>query len=139
MHGVRNNGDFALAPEAVTLAELLADHGWATAAFVGATVLGRSSAIYGMDIFQGRFLDVEYSLSVTGNDFRKEEVEPEWLEEYWRAKSSMVSPEGARITRGVSERYGYIYRLAGKIVGEALYADAHKALIDRYLADLETL
>ena len=29
--------------------------------------------------------------------------------------------------------------LAGKIVGEALDADAHKALIDRYLADLERL
>ncbi len=29
--------------------------------------------------------------------------------------------------------------LAGKIVGEELDADAHQALIDRYLADLETL
>jgi F-type H+-transporting ATPase subunit b len=29
--------------------------------------------------------------------------------------------------------------LAGKIVGESLDADAHKALIDRYLADLERL
>ena len=46
MHGVRNNGDFALAPEAVTLAELLADHGWATAAFIGATVL---DSRYGLD------------------------------------------------------------------------------------------
>lgn len=29
--------------------------------------------------------------------------------------------------------------LAGRIVGESLSADAHKALIDRYLADLERL
>lgn len=29
--------------------------------------------------------------------------------------------------------------LAGKIVGESLDADAHQALIDRYLADLESL
>ncbi len=29
--------------------------------------------------------------------------------------------------------------LAGKIVGESLDADAHKNLIDRYLADLETM
>jgi F-type H+-transporting ATPase subunit b len=29
--------------------------------------------------------------------------------------------------------------LAGKIVGESLDADAHKALIDRYLADLQRL
>ncbi len=45
-HGVRNNGDFALGPEALTLAETLADRGWATAAFVGASVL---DSRYGLD------------------------------------------------------------------------------------------
>ncbi len=45
-HGVRNNGEFALAPEAITLAEVLAEHGWATAAFIGAAVL---DARYGLD------------------------------------------------------------------------------------------
>jgi arylsulfatase A-like enzyme/predicted Zn-dependent protease len=39
VHGVRNNGDFALASEAVTLAEIFSDNGWITAAFVGAAVL----------------------------------------------------------------------------------------------------
>lgn len=46
VHGVRNNGDFALASEAVTLAEIFADNGWATAAFVGAVVL---DSRYGLD------------------------------------------------------------------------------------------
>jgi len=46
VHGVRNNGDFALAPEAVTLAEIFADNGWITAAFVGAAVL---DSRYGLD------------------------------------------------------------------------------------------
>ncbi len=46
VHGVRNNGDFALAPEALTLAELFAADGWATAAFIGAAVL---DSRYGLD------------------------------------------------------------------------------------------
>ena len=46
VHGVRNNGDFALAAEALTLAEVLADRGWTTAAFIGAAVLDRR---YGLD------------------------------------------------------------------------------------------
>ena len=37
-HGVRDNGDFFLSPEAVTLAERLQDAGYATAASVGAEV-----------------------------------------------------------------------------------------------------
>ncbi len=45
-HGVRNNGEFALAAEAMTLAELLGERGWRTAAFVGAAVL---DARYGLD------------------------------------------------------------------------------------------
>ncbi len=46
VHGVRNNGDFALASEAVTLAEILAENGWKTAAFIGASVL---DSRYGLD------------------------------------------------------------------------------------------
>jgi len=59
-HGVRNNGDFALAPEAVTLAEIFADNGWETAAFVGAAVL---DSRYGLD--QG-FLN--YDDEIAGTD-----------------------------------------------------------------------
>ncbi len=60
VHGVRNNGDFALAPEAITLAELFAGEGWATAAFLGAAVL---DSRYGLD--QG-FLT--YDDTMTGID-----------------------------------------------------------------------
>ncbi len=45
-HGVRNNGEFAPASEATTLAELLGPRGWRTAAFIGAAVL---DARYGLD------------------------------------------------------------------------------------------
>src|SRR5437773_3112139 len=45
-HGVRDNGNYALAPEAVTLAERLHDAGYRTAAFVSALVLARR---YGLD------------------------------------------------------------------------------------------
>ena len=38
-HGVRDNGGFKLAPEQVTLAEVLKDHGFATGGFVSAFVL----------------------------------------------------------------------------------------------------
>jgi arylsulfatase A-like enzyme/Flp pilus assembly protein TadD len=41
-HGVRDNAAFRLEEEAETLAEILSDHGYETAAFVGAYVLDRS-------------------------------------------------------------------------------------------------
>ncbi len=45
-HGVRDNGNFALGTEAVTLAERLAAAGYRTSAFVSAAVLARG---YGLD------------------------------------------------------------------------------------------
>jgi arylsulfatase A-like enzyme/Tfp pilus assembly protein PilF len=45
-HGVRDNGNYALGPDAVTLAERLGAAGYRTAAFVSAAVLTRS---YGLD------------------------------------------------------------------------------------------
>src|SRR5262249_8270931 len=45
-HGVRDNGNYALAPEAVTLAERLEAAGYRTGAFVSAAVLTRR---YGLD------------------------------------------------------------------------------------------
>src|SRR6266850_522029 len=45
-HGVRDNGNYALGPEAVTLAERLAAAGYRTGAFVSAAVLSRR---YGLD------------------------------------------------------------------------------------------
>ena len=45
-HGVRDNGNYSLAPEAVTLAERLGAAGYRTGAFVSAAVLARR---YGLD------------------------------------------------------------------------------------------
>ena len=45
-HGVRRNGEYTLRPDEVTLAELFDDHGYDTAAFVGAFVLDRR---FGLD------------------------------------------------------------------------------------------
>ncbi|MCW5889397.1 MAG: sulfatase-like hydrolase/transferase [bacterium] len=45
-HGVRDNGNYALAPEAMTLAERLRDAGYATGAVVSAAVLAKR---YGLD------------------------------------------------------------------------------------------
>lgn len=45
-HGVRDNGNYALGPEAVTLAERLSTAGYRTGAFVSAAVLARR---YGLD------------------------------------------------------------------------------------------
>ena len=51
-----------------------------------------------------------------------------------------ASAEKSRALTDAKSQVGEIsVDLAGKIVGETLDAKAHKALIDRYLADLETL
>ena len=55
-HGVRDNGTFALAPEATTLAEVLRGDGYATGAFVGAAVLeGRYGLAQGFDVYDEDF------------------------------------------------------------------------------------
>lgn len=45
-HGIRNNGNFILDSKALTLAEILTEHGYRTAAFIGAYVL---DSYYGLD------------------------------------------------------------------------------------------
>lgn len=58
-----------------------------------------------------------------------------------RAKArDEASSEVSRALADAKAQVGDIsVELAGKIVGESLDADAHQALIDRYLADLERL
>ena len=54
-HGVRDIGGFVLDPSQVTLAEILKDRGWKTAAFVGAPVLKRMVGLnQGFDIYDDR-------------------------------------------------------------------------------------
>ncbi len=55
-HGVRNNGTYVVPPEAVTLAELLKSHGYATGAVLGAFPLdGRFGLNQGFDTYDDRF------------------------------------------------------------------------------------
>jgi arylsulfatase A-like enzyme/Tfp pilus assembly protein PilF len=58
VHGARDNGRYRLAPENVTLAEILSQRGFATAAFVGGMVLDRE---YGLDQGFGVYDDVASS------------------------------------------------------------------------------
>ena len=44
-HGVRSNAGYQLGPENLTLAELFAEHGYATAAEIAAPVIGRRSRL----------------------------------------------------------------------------------------------
>ncbi|MEE9608292.1 MAG: sulfatase-like hydrolase/transferase, partial [Myxococcota bacterium] len=53
-HGVRDNGIFALAPDAVLVSEVLSRHGWRSAAFVGSYVLDASFGLdQGFEVFRG--------------------------------------------------------------------------------------
>ncbi len=55
-HGVRNNGEFHLAADHVTLAEILKENGYQTAAFVAAFVLdGRYGLNQGFDAYDDHF------------------------------------------------------------------------------------
>jgi len=51
-HGMRHNGKYRLAPGAVTIAEILQDHGYRTAAFVAAYVLNKKYGLsQGFDLY----------------------------------------------------------------------------------------
>ncbi len=55
-HGVRDNGGFKLAPDQLTLAEVLKQHGWATGGFVSAYVLDhRWGMAQGFDTYRDGF------------------------------------------------------------------------------------
>lgn len=59
-HGVHNNGFYALGPEALTLAEVLKDRGYVTAAFVSSfTVDSRFGTAQGFDVYDDVFGDGE--------------------------------------------------------------------------------
>ena len=52
VHGVRDNGSYRLSEEQQTLAEILGEHGYETAAFIGAFVLDRDFGVaQGFDVY----------------------------------------------------------------------------------------
>lgn len=84
-HGVRDNGGFFVADEAVTLAERLKDAGWTTGAFVGAWVLeARWGLGQGFDEYSDRFQLSKYKVVSLGTvQKRGDEVMDaalQWLE-----------------------------------------------------------
>ena len=67
-HGVRNNGNFILGKEAVTLAEIMKEKGYQTAACIGAFVLNSAFGLdQGFDFYEdslpagGKKLDILYN------------------------------------------------------------------------------
>jgi arylsulfatase A-like enzyme/Tfp pilus assembly protein PilF len=82
-HGVRDNGTYRLHDSAVTLAEILKDNGYKTAAAIGGFVLSSPFGLgQGFDVYEDDFEDIE------GEDFierRGEEVSRlavEWLDQH---------------------------------------------------------
>jgi choline-sulfatase len=109
-HGVRNNGEPPLAPQRRTLAEILGDRGYATAAFVSAFVLDHRYGLgQGFEVYDDRIPET------SGNVFGREGERParettaaalEWLERrprdrpwfawvhYYDAHDPYLPPEG---------------------------------------------
>ncbi|MGA1791035.1 MAG: tetratricopeptide repeat protein [bacterium] len=83
-HGIRNNGTYAVSDAAVTLAELLKDEGYATAAFVGAYVLDKRFGLdQGFDVYDDD-LSREEEQTFTYKERRAESVTNaviQWLKE----------------------------------------------------------
>jgi F-type H+-transporting ATPase subunit b len=67
----------------------------------------------------------------------KAEADAEQIRE--RARDEAAGEKARALADARSQVGDISVDLAGKIVGESLDGDAHKALIDRYLADLEKL
>lgn len=60
-HGLKNNGPFSLSPDLTTLAEILKENGYTTAAFVGAFVLdSRFGLDQGFEFYDDQFETPEY-------------------------------------------------------------------------------
>jgi choline-sulfatase len=68
VHGVRGTGGFILDPQHVTLAEILHEKGWQTAAFVGAPVLKRMFGLnQGFDVYDDRMPEPDPKRSTLEN------------------------------------------------------------------------
>ncbi|MCL6583984.1 MAG: tetratricopeptide repeat protein [bacterium] len=74
-HGVRNNGTFVAGPELVTLAEVLKERGYQTAAFVGSFVLDRRFGLdQGFDTFDDYMNKDQEATLLLYNERKAEDV-----------------------------------------------------------------
>ena len=83
-HGVRDNANYTLANEAVTLAEVFQGNGYATAGFVATMLLSRQRGIaQGFDTFDDKFPAIAFRAGTPTVERRAEEIEKsvvQWLE-----------------------------------------------------------
>lgn len=93
-HGVRDNGGFLLADEALTLAEVLQEKGWRTAGFVSAFVLhSRFGVAQGFDTYSDR-IEVESAGSVSPDSIQRRGDETvgealDWLKDHVTEKGAV--------------------------------------------------
>lgn len=85
-HGVRDNGTYVLAPDRLTLAEVLKKHGYVTAAFVGSFVLDhRFGLAQGFDVYDDRITQVSAQLETLDAERNAGAVDAafgRWLDSY---------------------------------------------------------
>ena len=140
VHGVRDNGTYRLAEDQLTLAEVLEDQGYETAAFIGAYVLDRDFGIaQGFDVYdEGDWGDVNVveNLAAERDADAVHDAFSSWLEDraggrpffawihLYDPHAPYVPPEPFR-TRYADDPYA----------GEIAYADA---VVGTIIADLES-
>jgi len=139
-HGVRDNGDFTVPQELMTLAELLRARGFRTGAFVGAFVLDRRWGLdQGFEHYSGDFQvqDISELVSIGDLQRRAEEVVDDalaWLggigpEEPFFAWVHVYDPHDP-----YDPPSPYRERYSGRpYVGEIAYSDAELARLGEWL------
>jgi choline-sulfatase len=102
-HGVRNNGNFYLSDRFPTLATVLHDRGYRTAAFVSSFILdrryglGRGFDEYDDHLETGAGQVVNFQVERRGD--RTALAASAWLERYVRERSSQAEPSGAEASK----------------------------------------
>ncbi len=137
-HGVRNNGSFQLQPRHETLAELLSQQGYTTAAFVSCYVVSRRFGIaQGFDVYDDRLATQERGAEETTRQalrwLRSGPEEPFFLwVHYFDPHTPWHPPEPfASTTRGtpydaeISAMDAGLGRLLDALQQHGLYDDAH--------------
>jgi arylsulfatase A-like enzyme/cytochrome c-type biogenesis protein CcmH/NrfG len=150
-HGVRDNGTYVLAQDRLTLAEVLKQHGYTTAAFVGSFILDhRFGLAQGFDVYDDRItqdpsqlenLDAERNATAVDAAFAK------WLDTYeqkapvflwihlYDPHAPYVPPEPYR-TRYQQNLYAGEIAYADEIVGKIVQQLQTRKLIDNSIIAL---
>jgi arylsulfatase A-like enzyme/Flp pilus assembly protein TadD len=139
VHGLRDNGSYRLAGEQLTLAEVLADRGYETAAFVGAFVLDRDFGIaQGFDVYdEGNWgtVDTPGNLAAERDAHAVHDAFSNWLKGRTGASPFFVWIHLYDPHAPYTPPEPFQTRFAGDpYAGEIAYADA---VVGRIVGDLE--